>query len=101
MMIDIRSIQKVLGSSHELKNKFISCYGKQVLTHALWLEDGEIILDKGRLGTLSFTRPGLYFYEEFLSGKTMPHRIEVSVGSLIYILTKSEFELLTRCAIPA
>ncbi len=101
MILDISSIHKILGAPHYLTQPMISCYGKQVLTHALFLEAGEIILDKGRAGSTRFIQPGLYFYNEFLSSKMVPYRIEVSSGSRIWILTKSELGLLTHCALPA
>lgn len=101
MTVDIHSLQKVLGSAHYLKQPMISCYGKQVLTHALYLEAGEIIVDKGRAGTTHFNQPGLYFYDEFLANKIIPYRIEVTSGSRVWILTKSELALLTRCTLTA
>jgi hypothetical protein len=100
MLNEIESKISTLGSPLILKRSFISCYGRQALTHALWLVHGQIVVEQPRKADVIHTTPGLYFYDEFLSGQTVPYKIEVSAGSEILILTKSEFTLL-GLALPA
>ncbi len=71
-----------------------------MLTHSIWLIEGEIIIEQQRKINQVLSKPGLYFYEEFIEGKTVPFKIEVKAGSRILILTKSELALL-GLALPA
>ncbi|MCE3013691.1 MAG: hypothetical protein LW878_11560 [Proteobacteria bacterium] len=100
MLNEIESKLSPLGSPLILKRSFISCYGRQVLTHALWLVQGEIVVEQPRKSTVTHSTPGLYFYDDFFSGQIVPYKIEVSADSQIFILTKSEFALL-GLALPA
>jgi hypothetical protein len=100
MLNELEGRISTVGTPLLLKRSFISCYGRQVLTHALWLVNGQIVVEQPRKADVIHTTPGLYFYDEFLSAETVPYKIEVSAGSEILILTKSEFTLL-RLALPA
>jgi hypothetical protein len=100
MLNEIESKLSTLGSPLILKRSFISCYGRQVLTHALWLVQGEIVVEQPRKSAVTHSTPGLYFYDEFVSGMTVAYKIEVSARSKILILTKSELALL-GLALPA
>ena len=100
MYSEIEPNVELLGTPITLTRSFVVCYGKQVLTHAIWLIEGEIIVKQSRKLPQVFNKPGLYFYHEFVQGKALTLKVEVSVGSKILILTKSE---LTRLglALPA
>ena len=100
MITKVKPLLDSLCPLHTLSQNLVMCYGKQVLVHALWLHHGEIIVDKGRGSITHHTEPGPYFYEEFLSGKTLSYKIEVMAGSQIWILTKSELAL-SGLALPA
>ena len=100
MMTHVKPLLDSLCQIHTIPQNLVVCYGKQVLMYALWLHQGEIIVDKGKGLITHHTEPGPYFYEEFLSGKTLSYKIEVTAGSQIWILTKSELAL-SGIALPA